>query len=107
MLQYKTRAIPNVPFKGVKSKEFNGELSIETANQAVAPVGQAIEEEARGGWILQGIHCLPQRMVRKKSIAELLLGWIPILGGFICRNMDETRTGKDVYLYVMTFVKEN
>lgn len=107
MLEYKTRAMPCVPFKGVKKREFYGELSLETANAAIAPVGRAIEEEARGGWILHGVECLPQRLVRKKSIIELLLGWIPILGGLICKNIDETRTGVDVYLYVMTFVKES
>lgn len=107
MLQFKTTSIPNVPCNGVKKKEFLNGLTVETCNRALAPVGQAIQDEAKGGWCLHSITCLPQRVVRKKSILELLFGWIPILGDSLFPNMKEQcGKGLDFHMYVLVFVKE-
>ena len=107
MLQYKTTCIPSVPYKGVKKREFYSGLTVDTANRAIAPVGQAIEAEGRGGWTLHSIDCLPQRIIRKKTIGELIFGWIPILGRLLCGRIGETREGMDVDLYVLVFVRES
>ncbi len=107
MLQYKTVVIPVNPYSLKKNEYRSGRLSVEKANEAVAPLGKAIEQEARGGWRLHSIQSLPQRMVRKKSILELLLGWIPFVGRLLFPTMhDECYSGEDWYLHVMTFVKE-
>lgn len=107
MLKYKTLAIPSVPFKGVKKNEYYGELSMDTASEAVAPVGLVVEEQAKSGWILHSVKFLPQTIIRKKTIFELLFGWIPLLGWWLFPNLDDTRNGKDVMIYTMVFVKES
>lgn len=107
MIQYKTTCIPNVPFRGVKKKEFFKGLTVETCNKAIAPVGQAIQNEAKGGWTLHSIEVLPQKVARKKGILELLLGWIPLLGAWLFPSMEEQcGEGVDFYMYVLVFSKE-
>lgn len=107
MLQYKTTCIPNICYKGVPKSEFERGLSTGTVNKAIAPVGHAIENEAKGGWSLHSIECMPQRMAREKGILETLLGWIPILGNWLFPSMQhECRDGVDFYIYVLIFVKE-
>lgn len=110
MLQYKTTTIPNPIMRGMKKKEFraleNGETS-NFANVAIANVGQCIEAEARGGWTLHSLARLPQRIVRKKTIFEFLLGWIPWLGDRLFPTMrTECYGGSDFEMYVLTFVRE-
>ena len=108
MTQYKTICIPVRPFKLTKTEYRSGLLGTDKANAAVAPLGKAIEAEAKGGWTLHSIQALPQRMVRKKGILELLLGWIPILGGLLFPTMKaDCYLGCDWYLHIMTFVKES
>lgn len=107
MIQYKTTSIPNVPYTGVKKSEFYKGLTVDTCNKAIAPIGQAIQNEAKGGWKLESIECLPQKISRKKGFLESLLGWIPLLGGWIFPSMaQECREGVDAYLYVLVFSKE-
>lgn len=106
MVLYKTTVIPQTPYNGVDKREYYNGISVDTGNKAIAPVGQAIQNEARGGWHLHSIECLPQTITRKKTIVETLLGWIPILGGLLCRNMDECTNGRNLYLYVLVFAKE-
>lgn len=107
MMQYKAVSIPNVPCTGVKKKEFLNGLSVETCNRALAPVGQAIQNEGKGGWALHSIVNLPQKVARKKGILEFLLGWIPILGNWLFPKMeDECKKGVDFYMYVLVFSKE-
>ena len=107
MIQYKTTSIPNVPFKGVKIKEFEKGLTVATCNKAVAPIGQAIEAEGRGGWTLHSIECIPQKMCRKKTLFELLLGWIPILGNWMFPSMrQECKEGVDFGIYILVFSRE-
>ncbi len=108
MTKYKTTSIPNVPYRGVKKKEFYRGLTVDTCNKAVAPVGQAIENEAKGGWALHSIECLPQKISRKKGILELLLGWIPLLGSWLFPSIKtEVKEGVDFYLYILVFSKED
>lgn len=107
MLQYKTTVLPNIPYTGVKKKVYINGLSAAEANKAVAPLGQAIQTEAKGGWKLESIEFLPQNIVRKKTFLELILGWIPILGNWLFPSMkDETRKGKEVHYYILVFSKE-
>lgn len=106
MLEYKTRVLPDVPLKGVKKDEYRFGISVETGNRAVAPIGQAIEEEAQEGWIMHDLQPIPQTIIRKRSIFEWIFGWIPFLGKFLCPNLDETRNGKVLDLWVVTFVRE-
>ena len=54
MIQYKTTSLPCTTYrgdngKGVKAKEFYRGLTLETCNKAVAPIGQIIQNEAKGG----------------------------------------------------------
>lgn len=63
MIKFKTVAIPATVLTGVKGKEM---YSIATANKALAPVAQAIEAEARGGWTLHSYGICPATITRKK-----------------------------------------
>jgi hypothetical protein len=72
MVQYKTVA---VPITGVKAKAKDVR-TIETANLALAPIAQAIENEARGGWMLHSITNFEAFVIRKKRFLE----YIPIIG---------------------------
>ncbi len=107
MLLYKTTCIPSVPYADATKDDFQNGLSVDTANRALAPVGKAIEEEARGGWTLHSISNLPQHISRKKTFFEMLFGWIPFLGKYICPRLDEVYKGKEYHLYVLVFVKES
>lgn len=108
MIQYKTTCIPNVPYTGVSKAEYNGGLTVSSANAAIAPIGKAIENEAKGGWILHSVECIPQRISRKKTLFEVLLGWIPILGNLIFPTMNkQCGEGKDFNLYVLVFKRES
>lgn len=106
MLQYKTRCIPVAALRGVKKKEFNNGLTPETANAAAAEVDYVIQEESRQGWALHSLNRVSKKIIRKKTILELLLGWIPILGGLLFRNLNETIRGIDCEMYILTFVRE-
>ena len=108
MLQYKTTCIPATKFGDVTKQEFRSGLTLSTGNKAIAPVGQAIEEEAKGGWTLHSIECLPQTIARKKSLMEKIFGWIPFVGSWLFPTMkQEVYSGVEVYLYVLVFVKED
>ncbi len=108
MIQYKTICVPEQPFKLTKREYRSGLLGTDKANAAVEPLRKAIEAEAKGGWVLHSIQVLPQRMIRKKSILELLLGWIPILGGWLFPTMKtDCHFGTQWHLYILTFVKES
>lgn len=76
MLQFKTVALPATALV-VKEKDL---YSAETANKAVAPIGQCISAEAKNGWKLHSCTVIPAMIARKKGILEILLGWIPIIG---------------------------
>lgn len=106
MLQYKTVCLPEQPYKDVSKKEFDNGITVESGNKAVAPIGFAVQEEAKGGWILHSVHLLPQRIMRKKSITEMIFGWIPFLGRFLCPRISETQLGCIFNVYVLMFVKE-
>lgn len=107
MIQYKVTSIPNVTYRGAGKREFHHGLTVDTCNKALAPVGQVIQNEGKGGWLLHSIECLPQRVTRKKGIFEFLLGWIPLLGNLLFPSMkQECREGVDFYLYVLVFTKE-
>ena len=108
MLQYKTTCIPSTTFNDVKKSEFRKGLTLNTANKAIAPIGKAIEDEARGGWTLHSIESIPQTIARKKSFMEKLFGWIPFVGSWLFPTMKtEVYHGTEVYLYVLVFVKES
>ncbi len=106
MLQYKTTCMPSIAYT-IKKKEFENDITLDIANKAIAPVGSYIEAEARGGWKLHSVTIIPQCFKRKKTIFEVLLGWIPILGPLMFPRMyDETVQGHDKDMYVLVFVKE-
>ena len=81
-------------------------VSEETANAALENVAATIQEYGKAGWVLHSIEYVPTRVKRKKSIWELLFSWIPILGSLLFRNLDETREGRDMTVYTITFVRE-
>lgn len=107
MLQYKTTCIPATSFGDVSKAEFKAGLTLDTCNKAVAPIGKAIQDEAKGGWTLHSISNIPQNIRRQKSTMEKVFGWIPFIGSWLFPTMkQEVYIGVDVYLYVLTFVKE-
>ena len=83
MMQFKTVALPATTIT-VKDKDM---YSVETANKVLAPIGQRIMEEAKGGWDLHSYVVIPATVYRKKGILERLLGWIPIIG-FLFRSKE-------------------
>ncbi len=109
MLRYKVVPIPAKSVK-VKNKEFyygiSRGLSPEKAESAVENVSAVVDEYTKRGWSLHSLEYLPTNIRRKKSVIEFLLGWIPILGNLICRNAHEAREGREIFLYVVTFVRE-
>ena len=108
MLQYKTTCIPATKFGDVSKLEFRTGLTVDTCNKAIAPVGKAIEDEAKGGWTLHSIECLPQTIMRKKSLMEKIFGWIPFVGSWLFPTMkQEVYVGTEVHMYVLVFVKED
>ncbi len=108
-MQYKTVTVPVVPTK-IKAREFRAAatlgISAETAQEVTKNVSTVIDEYAKCGWILHSLVSLSAPILRKKSIGELLLGWIPILGRWLCPNLHETRVGREMIVYNITFVKE-
>ena len=76
MMQFKTVALPATEIM-VKTNEM---YSVETANRVLAPIGQRIQEEAKGGWKLHSYVVIPATVIRKKGLLERFLGWIPIIG---------------------------
>lgn len=107
MLQYKTTCIPATSFNDVTKREFKHGLTLNTCNKAIAPVGKAIEDEARGGWTYHSMSVIPQNIRRKKTLMEKIFGWIPFIGSWIFPRMkQEVYFGVELYLYVVTFVKE-
>lgn len=85
MLQFKTVALPATEIT-VKGKDL---YTLETANKVLAPIGQHIIEEAKGGWKLHSYVVIPATVHRRKGILEVLLGWIPIIGFlFVSRKPD-------------------
>lgn len=81
-------------------------MSVDTANAAVKTVEAVIAEEANSGWILHSVNEIHKLIIRKKTILEFIFGWIPILGKFICPNIDETRNGVPCLMYIAHFREE-
>lgn len=78
-------------------------FSLETANRVLAPAGQVIQNEARGGWSLHSCVVIPATVYRKKGFFEKLFGWIPIIGSIFRGNQpDEIHP----QYYSLIFVKE-
>ncbi len=77
MMQFKTVALPATEIT-VKGKDM---YTVDTANRVLAPIGQRIQEEAKGGWTLHSYVIIPATVWRKKGLLERLLGWIPVIGG--------------------------
>ena len=76
MLQFKTVALPATEIT-VKGRDM---YTVATSNKVLAPIGQRIMEEAKGGWELHSYVVIPATVHREKGILEVLLGWIPIIG---------------------------
>lgn len=109
MLQYKTITLPLSQKKGIKAKEYYRSLiSLENVTKAMEPVSATIQNETLAGWSLHSISYLPIRTARRRTIWEFLFGWIPILSYFIFGDVieSECKTGVDVPVYVLVFVKE-
>lgn len=99
MMQFKTVALPATEIT-VKGKDM---YTVETANKVLAPIGQAIMQEAKGGWTLHSYVVIPATVHRKKGILEILLGWIPIIG-FLFRSNKPDVISPDYYSLI--FQKE-
>lgn len=109
MLQYKTICLPMVQKKGIKAKEFYKSLiTPDNVTRAMEPVSAVIQNETAVGWSLHSISSVPIRTARRRNLFEFLFGWIPILGKLIFGNVieRECKTGVDVPIYVLVFVKE-
>ena len=107
MLQYKTVAIPAYTFNDVTKAEFRNGITVGTANKALEPINKVVEEEAKGGWTLHSFQCIPQTIARKKSLMELIFGWIPFIGSWIFPTMkQEVYIGVEMHIYTLVFVKE-
>ncbi|MDR2201965.1 MAG: hypothetical protein LBP26_04295 [Clostridiales bacterium] len=90
---------------GVPAKELD---TVATANKALAPYSQAIQDEARGGWTLHSITPFSAFIVRKKGILEILLGWIPVIGFFFKpKNLSESDPLYPHDYMALVFSKEN
>lgn len=99
MLQYKTVAMPATVIT-VKGKDL---YTAETANKVLAPIGQRLQEEARGGWALHSYVIIPGTVHRKKGILEILFGWIPFIGFFFRSNKPDIIHPE---YYSLIFVRE-
>lgn len=99
MLQFKTVALPATVIT-VPEKEM---YTVETANKVLAPIAQAIENEAKGGWHLHSYVVCPATVIRKKKILEILLGWIPVIGFFFKSKEPDVITPR---YYVVIFQRE-
>ena len=99
MMQFKTVALPATEIT-VKGKDM---YTVETANKVLAPIGQAIMAEAKGGWTLHSYVVIPATVHRKKGILEILLGWIPIIGFLFSSKDPDAITPK---YYSLIFQKE-
>jgi hypothetical protein len=86
----------------VKAKDVP---TLETARLAVAPYAKTIEDEARGGWALHSLTLIKARVVRRKGILEILLGWIPVIGGLFKPKKNNADYYEPEY-YIAVFVKE-
>ncbi len=99
MMQFKTVALP-ATMLSVKNKDM---YTLDTANKALAPIAQRIQDEAKGGWTLHSCVTLPATIKRKKGIFEILLGWIPVIGDLIKGNKPDYITPE---YYSLVFQKE-
>lgn len=99
MTQFKTVALPATSIK-VKGKDM---YTVETANKVLAPIAQAIQNEAKGGWTLHSYVVCPATVIRKKGILEIIFGWIPLIGFFFRSNKPDVYTPE---YYTLIFQKE-
>lgn len=79
MMQFKTVVLPCSRLKVRKEEDL---YKVKTANEAIAPIARVIENEAKGGWHLHSVTLIPAHIYRTKGCLEIILGWIPIIGGF-------------------------
>lgn len=73
--------------------------TLKTANLTLAPIAKAIENEAKGGWHLHSYVVAPATVYRKKGIFEVLLGWIPVIGGLFKSKEPDVIT-PDYYMLI-------
>ncbi len=107
-MQYKTKCLPASIVRGVKAKDYYYRgITEEEADFAGENISNLIAYEAKNGWTLHSIQQIETRVLRKKTIKELLLGWIPILGGWLCPYLGETKVGRWYVCYYVTFVRED
>ena len=100
MLQFKTVALPATSVT-VKGSEM---YTVATANKVLAPIANAIQNEAKGGWKLHSYVVCPATVFRKKGILERFLGPIPIIG-FLFRSKDPDVITPEYYTLI--FQKED
>ncbi len=106
MLQYKTVALPSTTFDEATKYDFLYGLTLDTATKSVSLIGDLIQTEATEGWTFHSIESMPKHIRRKKTVFELIFGWIPFLNRFLCPRISEATVGADFHLYCMVFVKE-
>lgn len=105
MLQYKTVFLP-VSSRKISKSEWDKGFTPELYNSVVAPFGDLISEFAKGGWTLHSVVKMPINLRRKKTFFEMLLGWIPLLGGWLFPRLRECREGTTDNVTTLVFVKE-
>lgn len=107
VLKYKTRCVFDSVLDGVPYAEFKRGLTMETGERALAPFQAVISEEGAHGWTFHCVQCVPQLMRRKKSILELIFGWIPFVGKWLFPTMiQEVKIGVEQKLYMLVFVRD-
>lgn len=89
MVQYKTVSLPSsvADCKIKVAKDMIKANKQEVAESAIEPIARLIEEEAKKGWHFHSVNVVPAFAPRKKGIAEMIFGWIPIIGRLIWGNL--------------------
>ena len=107
MLQYKTVAVPTKPAKRVFKKNYQNGIPQKFVDELTAPIDEIILSNSKEGWVLSSMSETTTKLPRKKTLGELLFGWIPILGPAIFRGMvEECVIGIDYTFNILVFVKE-
>ena len=99
MTHFKTIALPATQIEVPKEELY----TVATANKAVAPIAQTIQNEAKGGWKLHTYSTVNAVVHRRKGLLERFLGWIPVIGFLFIPKAPDFITPE---YYICIFSKE-
>ena len=106
-MQYLTKCIPATIVKGVKARDFYYRgLTEDKADLAGENLSNLIAYQTKQGWSLHSIEEITVRVKRKRFLKEWILGWIPILGAWLCPLLQEVNLGMLYPCYNVSFVRE-